>query len=161
MKKRTKWILLSILIVLLLLFGLHRYYVYILQDTWSEEKTAIQQAKQQSGIVEVVKTWKSVWDDVCWVVQGNNEAGEELIVWLPANGEAHEELLANGKSESQMRSIIKETLPGIKIVRLVPAIHDREYVWELFYKEKEHYYYQFFRFSDGSVLPDKFTMPNR
>ncbi|WP_110932530.1 cell wall elongation regulator TseB-like domain-containing protein [Paenibacillus bouchesdurhonensis] len=161
MKKRTKWILLSILILLLVLFGLHRFYVYIQQDTWSEEKSAIQSAKQQTGIISVDKTWKSVWDEVCWVIQGKNENGEELMVWLPASGEAHEELLSSGKSEQQIRSIINESLPGIRIVRLMPGIYENEYVWQLFYKEKEHHYYQFFRFSDGSALPDKFTLPNR
>lgn len=161
MKKRTKWILLSILILLLVLFGLHRFYLYIMQDTWNEESAAIQTAKQQTGIVSVDKTWKSVWDEVCWVVQGQNENGEELMVWLPEGGEAHEELLSSGTSEQQIRDIIKSQLPGIRIVRLMPGIYEGEYVWQLFYKEKEHHYYQFFKFSDGSILPDKFTLPNR
>lgn len=161
MKKRTKWILLSILILLLVLFGLHRYYVYVMQDTWNEETAAIQAAKQQTGIVSVEKTWKSVWDEVVWVIQGKNENGEALMVWLPASGDAHAEPLASGTSEEQIRDIIKEQLPEARIVRLMPGIYEGEYVWQLFYKEKEHHYYQFFKFSDGSALPDKFTLPNR
>ncbi|GAA0135505.1 hypothetical protein YSY43_23450 [Paenibacillus sp. YSY-4.3] len=161
MKKRTKWILLSILILLLVLFGLHRFYVYVMQHTWNEESAAIQTAKQQTGIVSVDKTWKSVWDEICWVVQGKNENGEDLMVWLPESGEPHEELLSGGTSEQQIREIVKNELPGIRIVRLMPGIYEGEYVWQLFYKEKEHHYYQFFKFSDGSILPDKFTLPNR
>lgn len=160
-RQKRKWIWLSILAALLVIFGLYRYFVYIQQDTWNQEDEAVQKAKQYASIVKVNKTWKSVWDQVCWVVEGVDESGETLMVWIPDSGELHSRKLSEGKSEQQIRAIIKEALPEIRVVKLDPGIYEGQYVWQLFYKEKEHYYYQFFHFEDGTALPDKFTLPNR
>lgn len=161
MRNRTKWILLSIIIVALVLLGLYRFYLYIHEDTWQAEKLAVQKAKAETTLVKSDEVWKSVWDKVCWVVEGQNADGEQVMVWLPDDGQAEEKLLSDGVSESQVRSIIKEEMPGISIVRLLPGIYDNEYVWQVFYKEKSHHYYKFYRFSDGKPLDEVFTLPNR
>lgn len=161
MRNRTKWILISILILALALFGLHRFYLYVQQDIWQEEDAAVRQAKEQTGLVSSTKVWKSVWDSVCWVVEGKDETGQEMMVWLPEGGEPIVKPLSEGVPESGIRKIIHSEYPGITIVRLVPGIYNNELVWQLFYKEKAHHYYRFFRFSDGGVLDEVFTLPNR
>lgn len=161
LRNRTKWILLSIVILVLVLLGLHRFYLYIHQDIWKGEKEAIQRAEQETGLVGAGKVWKSVWDEVVWVVEGKDADGQDVMVWLPVGGQAQSKPLSEGVSESQIRKIIQDDLPGISIVRLVPGIYNHELVWQLFYKEKAHHYYRFFRFSDGKPLDDVFTLPNR
>ncbi|MNZ47773.1 hypothetical protein D3C78_654990 [compost metagenome] len=161
LKKRTKWILLSILILLLVIFGLHRFYIFIQQDLWQGEKAAMERAKSEAGIVEVDQVWKSVWDEVCWVVEGKNEAGEDVVVWLLEGKEPTVKLLSEGVSESRILSIIHKDFPQVDIIRLVPGIYEGKEVWQLFYKEKAHHYYRFFSFSDGTPLSEVFTLPNR
>lgn len=161
MRKRTKWLLLSLLILLLVLFGLHRFYIYVNQDYWNGESAAVQQAKQETALVESEQVWKSVWDEVCWVVKGKDESGRDMMVWLRKDHAPEVRLLSEGVSEDQVRTIIKDRLPGIKIVRLLPGVYNDKLVWQLFYKEKDHHYYRFFDFSNGEPLEEVFTLPNR
>ncbi|CAM4290144.1 hypothetical protein HMSSN036_53060 [Paenibacillus macerans] len=161
MRKRTKWLLLSLLILVIVLFALHRFYIYVLQDTWASENAVIEQAKQETDLVQGDKVWKSVWDDVCWVVQGKDGSGREMMVWLREGHEPVVRLLSEGVSETRVRTIINESLPGITIVRLVPGIYNERLVWQLFYKQKDHHYYRFYDFGTGEALNDVFTLPNR
>ncbi len=144
-----------------MLFGLHRFYLYVHEDIWQGEKEAVQRARQEAGLTEAGKVWKSVWDNVCWVVEGKGEDGQKIMVWLPEGGQAEVKPLSEGVSESQVRKIIQDQYPGITVVRLLPGIYNNELVWQLFYKEKAHHYYRFFRFSDGTSLEEVFTLPNR
>ncbi|WMT42727.1 DUF5590 domain-containing protein [Paenibacillus sp. D2_2] len=161
MKNRTKWILLSIVILLIVFFGLYRFYLYIQEDIWQGENAAVTLARQETGLVESEKVWKSVWDDVCWVVLGKNADGVEIMVWMAEGKAAVEKPLSEGVSEQQIRKIIQDQLPGINIVRLTPGIYNNQYVWQLFYKDKSHHYYRFFSFSNGEPLSEVFTLPNR
>lgn len=161
MKNRTKWILLSIVILLIIFFGLYRFYLYIQEDIWQGENAAVALARQETGLVESEKVWKSVWDEVCWVVQGKNADGIEVMVWLPEGKAAVEKPLSEGVSEPEIRKIIQDQLPGINIVRLTPGIYNNQYVWQLFYKDNSHYYYRFYSFSNGESLSEMFTLPNR
>lgn len=161
MKKRTKWILLSILTLLLVLFGLNRFYIYIQQDLWNGEKAAVVRAQQETGIKDIDKIWKSVWDEVCWVVKGKDESGQDVMVWLQEGKEARVSPLSDGTTEAQITKIIHERFPAIDIVRLVPGIYDDKLVWQLFYIEKAHHYYRFYDFNSGEPLSEVFTLPNR
>lgn len=161
MKSRTKWILLSILILLLVLFGLQRFYVYVQQDKWGGEAAAIEKAKQESNLVQADKVWKSVWDKVLWIVQGSNDQGQEMMVWLEDGKEPQKRLLSEGMSEEAIIAIINQELPNAKIKRLVPGIYNNTLVWQLFYKQQEHYIYRFYDFHTGKPLADEYTLPNR
>ncbi|GIP20062.1 DUF5590 domain-containing protein [Paenibacillus sp. J22TS3] len=168
MKKKTKWILLSILIVLVVLFGIQRYYVYTMSDYWAEKDAAIIVAKQQAGLASVEHASKSVWDTVCWVIEGKSTSNQDIVVWVVDGKVDHQELAKNGVTLEQVRNKVKAELPDATIVRLVPGIYDKdpddtakEYVYQLFYKEKDHYNYRFYKFSDGQALQDTFTLPNR
>jgi uncharacterized protein YpmB len=161
LKKKTKWILLSTLIVLVVIFGLYRFYIYIHKDTWKDEQAAVLRAQQESGLHQVTKTWKSVWDEVCWVVEGKDESGQDMMVWLQDGKPARQSLLSDGKSLDQIHAIIVQKFPDLNIVRLLPGIYNNQFVWQLFYKENSHYYYRFFAFNSGEALDEVFTLPNR
>lgn len=165
MKRKTKWILTSIFIALLILLGIQRYYVYTMEDYWNEKDAAVIVAKQQANLASLTHASKSVWDTVCWVIEGKNTAGEDTVVWIVDGKVDHQELAKNGVSLDQIKNSIKSQMPDISIVRLVPGIFDqgagKQYVYQLFYKEGDHYNYKFYRFSDGQALPDTYTLPNR
>ncbi|OAB32576.1 hypothetical protein PMSD_16480 [Paenibacillus macquariensis subsp. defensor] len=170
MKNKKNIILLAIAIVIVILFGLYRYYIYTMQDQWSEEEMAIAAAKQHSDLIKVTRTEKSVWDNVVWVIQGKDKDDQSLFVWVPftkeykvdeTSGAIHSELLQNGLSESQIKAKILNELPNIKEIRLQPGLFNGNNVWQLFYWDQDHYYYRFYKFSDGSQLGEQYTLPNR
>lgn len=172
MKNKNRWIFLGIILFLLIVFGLYRYYIYVMQDQWSEKDLAINKAKQGTDIVEILKAQKSVWDkdSIYWVVEGTNKSAQNVMVWVKFNeknkpqegeGTVHEELVSSGISEAKMKAQIKNKLTGIEKMRLLPGVYNGEYAWQLFYKVKDHYYYQFYRFSDGEEIGTPFTLPNR
>ncbi|AJS58078.1 cell wall elongation regulator TseB-like domain-containing protein [Paenibacillus sp. IHBB 10380] len=170
MKNKKKWILLGIVIFLLILFGLYRYYIYIIQDQHSQETTAITAAKKNTELVKVTDTQKSVWDTISWVIEGKDKDQRDLMVWVQftednklASGlnAIHSELVENGLSEEQIRSKIINEIPGIEEIRIQPGMYYGEYVWQVYYLEKDHYYYRFYKFKDGSPVGDRYTLPNR
>ncbi|URJ51558.1 DUF5590 domain-containing protein [Paenibacillus polymyxa] len=173
MKNKKKWIAVAILAVILILVSIFWYYSYVTQDQVAEKNAAIIKAKQSGGLVSTTQTWKSVWDQVYWVVQGKNAQNENIMVWVPFqkvegqpnvpaadNSGVHTELLKNGVDEQKMTAIIQQQLPGVKIVRLQPSVFNGEYVWQLFYYDGSHHYYSFYRFSDGVATGVKYTLPN-
>ncbi|ANS74824.1 hypothetical protein AWM70_09650 [Paenibacillus yonginensis] len=161
MRTKTKWIWISILVLAAILFGLYRYYVYVMQDTWTQEDAAILRAKQEAGLVKTIGVTKSVWDDVCWVVEGNNASGEHIMVWLQDGQPPHTEQVTGASTKKAMQAKIKALMPNADVKRLVPGIYNGQYVWQLYYKEQDHYYYRFFSFSNGEALTEEFTLPNR
>jgi len=184
LKNKKNIILLVIAIFIVILFGLYRYYIYTMQDQWSEEDMAIAAAKQHSDLIKVTRTEKSVWDNVVWVIEGKDKDDQSLYVWVPfteehkfdevsgaiihseykvdeTSGAIHSELLQNGLSESQIKAKILNELPNIKEIRLQPGLFNGSNVWQLFYRDQDHYYYRFYKFSDGTQLGEQYTLPNR
>ncbi|WP_379162459.1 DUF5590 domain-containing protein [Paenibacillus sp. sgz5001063] len=172
MKKRRKWLLLGILLVLLLLFGLSQFYAYVMKDQWNERSAAREVAEARAGLTKVTKAQKSVWDEnsIYWVLTGRNAAGTDLMVWVrftrdgkPAGGDndVYAEELSKGMSEQKIRSVIATDLPGSSIERLLPGVYNGEYAWQLFYKLEGRYYYKFYRFADGSAIGDGYSLPSR
>ncbi|AWB44974.1 hypothetical protein DCC85_12590 [Paenibacillus sp. CAA11] len=161
MKNRTRWILVAIMAVILVFIGVYQYYIYVQKDTWKAEDAAILRAKKEAGLVQTTEVTKSVWDTVCWVVEGKNADGEDIMVWLDGDSAPHIELKSNGLSKQAMTNKVKSELPDARIVRLLPGVYEGQYVWQLFYKADDHYYYRFYRFSNGQPLSEQFTVPNR
>lgn len=156
--------------MIVLLFGLYRYYVYIMQDQWGQEDMAIVAAKEHSELVEVTHTSKSVWNNVVWVIEGKDQTNQNMIVWVPLTSDyvvddtseaIQSKLLKDGLSESQMRILIEKELPNIKESHLQLGLFNGTAVWQLFYKEQDHYNYRFYRFRDGTKIGEQFTLPNR
>lgn len=163
MKRKGQWIALGTSALLLVLFGLHLIYAYIMKDQWTEKRAAETAAKTQAGLVEITRAQKSVWDSqsIYWTLTGTDAAGQEMMVWVrfqpggqPAQGEntVHAEPLKNGLDEARMREVIAKALPQASVERLLPGVYEGEYAWQLFYKQEGHYYYQFFRFADGVAI---------
>ena len=63
MKKKKKWIWISLFALVLILFGLQRYYVHVTQDQRKEEASAVQAAQEQLGITSYDELRKYIWGD--------------------------------------------------------------------------------------------------
>jgi len=172
LRKRSNWVPIGIGVTLLLLFGLSQFYGYIMRDQWDERSAAKNAALTRAGLITVTEAQKSIWDEnsIYWVLTGKNESGADSMVWVRfttdgkvAEGDdaVYAELISNGMSEREIRSIIGNELPGISIERLLPGAYNGEYVWQLFYKKDDRYYYRFYRFADGTPIGDGYTLPNR
>ncbi|MFM9282151.1 cell wall elongation regulator TseB-like domain-containing protein [Paenibacillus jiagnxiensis] len=173
MKNRKTMIAYGVFIFILLLIAMYLYYSFVTQGPKQEESTAILKAKQTAGLVATDKTWKNVWANTYWVVEGTDAENRKMMVWVPfqsiKDGQdipqqgtegVHSELLQNGVSEEQMRTAITSANPDLEIVRLLPGVFNEEYVWQLFYKINNSYYYQFYKFADGSPVGTPFQLPN-
>ncbi|GGO04213.1 DUF5590 domain-containing protein [Saccharibacillus kuerlensis] len=169
MSKRTKMIILVILIVLILLTGAYLYYTLSLQERTKERNAAIASARSQAQLTEVKRADKWVWGEnsIFWVIQGTTDSGEEEYVWLkytsegtPAEGEnALRTLAVNGTvTREDMRSRFEAEYPDAKLVRMLPGIHNNQYVWQIFYEQNDKHYYQFYNLKDGSAIGEAFEM---
>ncbi|MWV44676.1 hypothetical protein GRF59_13740 [Paenibacillus sp. HJL G12] len=170
LKNKKLWITLVIVILILLGFGSYRYYIYVTQDMRADETAAILKAKQETSLVKVTDTQKSVWDTICWTIEGLDKENRPVMVWVimdqngkikSGDGAVHEEMLANGISEGKIKEKIKKEVPDLDKLRLQPGMYNGEYAWQLYYRSNDHYYYQFYRFSDGQSIGGPFTLPNR
>ncbi|MCJ8011043.1 DUF5590 domain-containing protein [Paenibacillus sp. KQZ6P-2] len=170
LKRKKLWIFLAVVILLLLGFGLYRYYIYVTQDMRADETTAVLAAKQETSLVTVTDTQKSVWDTICWTIEGLDKENRPVMVWvtMDENGKVkhgkeavHEELLSNGVSETQVKQKIQKEVPDVAELRIQPGMYNGEYAWQLYYRSQDHYFYQFYRFSDGQSIGGPFTLPNR
>lgn len=170
-RNRKKWIYISILAVLLILFGLYHFYVYIMKDQWAERDLAVSIAEQQAELISVTKTQKSVWgeDSIYWTIEGLNDENKPIMVWVqfgmdhkPVNGKnsVHSELIENGVSEDEMYAKITSELGNIEIIHLQPSYYNKTYVWQLFYKQDGNYVYRFYQFSDGTEIGNGFQLPD-
>lgn len=161
LRARTKWWFISVVVIAVLLIGVYRYYEFVMRDTWTERDAAMVEAKQQAGVTKTIAVTRSVWDQVCWVVEGTKANGDHIMVWLVDGAKPHIETVNISQTPDTMKSRIEALMPKADIVKLVPGIYNSQYVWQLYYKEGDHYYYRFFRFTDGSPLTEEFTLPNR
>ncbi len=159
-----RWVLaiVSALLLLFLLFNL--YYRSTQQDIWQEENAAKRIAIEQAGLTEVDKATKHVWDQISWVIQGKDSQGREQMVWVVGDQATIEPVEAGIAKEKIEAKVLKDK-PDARIIRIIPGLLNGERIWEVFYSREESvrkYYYEFYRFSDGSFitiynLPSKFS----
>lgn len=163
---RKKWIVITLSVIVLIFLGLHLYYRSIQTDEWVKEDLAIQAAMKQTDLKKAEQVQKSVWADVYWIVTGPNAQNEELVVWVNQDGsQVHSELQSQGASQETIQDKVKSRTANADIVKMVPGTWEGQFVWQVFYKaadadDKERYYYDFYRFSDGGYLTT-YTLPNR
>ncbi|NGZ74281.1 DUF5590 domain-containing protein [Saccharibacillus alkalitolerans] len=169
MSKRTKIILLAVLIVLILLSGAYLYYTLSMQNRTAERSAAISSARAQAQLTEVERADKWVWGDnsIFWVVQGTTVSGEEEYVWLkytsegtPVEGKnAFRTLpLAGTVSRDDMKSRFEAESPDADLVRMLPGIYNNQYVWQVFYEQGGKHFYRFYNLKDGSAIGSAYEL---
>ncbi len=151
-----KWIIYSVLGVIIICSGLYMFYAAIQQDRWEEEQAAIVKARNESSLQAVKKVDKFVGQKTYMVIYGTNADDEDIIVWVGEENEVHESLASSGANENELKSLMMSRYDEPNILRMTPGKLDQVWVWEVFYTlEKDgeaRYYYDFYRFSNGEYL---------
>ncbi|QDH19478.1 DUF5590 domain-containing protein [Saccharibacillus brassicae] len=171
MSKRTKVILLTLLVVLILLAGAYLYYMLSMQGRTDERNAAIASARTQGQLTEIERADKWVWGEnsIFWVVQGTTASGEEQYVWLkytpegtPAAGEnAFRSMPVAGTiTREDMWDRAEAQLPDAKLIRMLPGVYGNQYVWQVFYEQQDTHYYRFYSLKDGSAVGEAFDLPD-
>ncbi|WP_058301628.1 cell wall elongation regulator TseB-like domain-containing protein [Gorillibacterium timonense] len=156
----TKITLLVLVLLGLILFLGYRFYLSVQKDIWTEEDVAIEMAMKQTSLKSVSRVDPFVGDTSMMIVQGADDQGRAMFVWV--SGEAvHTEYADDGVTKESIRSKTLEANPGAELLRIVPAVYNGEYAWQSFYRVKEEggkkLYYSYFRFKDGELL-DKWLL---
>lgn len=159
-----RWVLASVIVLLLLFLLFNLYYRSTQQDIWQEESAAKQIAMEQAGLTGVETATKHVWDQVSWVIQGKDSQGREQMVWVVGD-QATAEPADAGVTREQIEAKVLKDKPDARIIRIIPGLLSGERIWEVFYSREESarkYYYEFYRFGDGTFitiynLPSKFA----
>ncbi|EXX91172.1 cell wall elongation regulator TseB-like domain-containing protein [Paenibacillus darwinianus] len=146
--------MLGILGGVLILLLLNLYMQWILSGYWQEERAAERTALAETRLTKVTKTDKFVWDETAWVIQGTDQAGEGLFVWVTDNG-AEAVKAGDGYPRAQLKADVLRELPDAKLIRIRPGLLDGEKVWEVYYSRKmnvQRHYYGFYGFADGRSI---------
>jgi uncharacterized protein YpmB len=150
-----KWILYSILGILVIFAGLYLFYYAIQKDRWDEENAAIRQAVANTPLTQAEKAEKFIGQKTYMIVYGQNEENQDTIVWV-GDDEIHSELASAGVNKNQVKSFVMSRYDRPKVLRMTPGKLDQVWVWEVFYtlevNNKERYFYDFYRFRDGEYL---------
>lgn len=158
-KRPTAWSgwRLAIVIVGFLVFVAVVFALYVRSadgDYRGEQRTAIDRAKREAGLVSVQSASKHVWQESVWVVQGKDASGEDWFVWLRDAGIVKEKA-SDGLTEERAEAAFAAAHPGKKIVRMLPGWFADQPAWEIRYIDDEETSRQailFLSFKDGTEL---------
>ncbi|WP_172250484.1 DUF5590 domain-containing protein [Saccharibacillus deserti] len=170
MSKRTKIILLAVLVLLILLSGAYLYYTLSMKERTNERSEAVALAVSKAQLTETGRADKWVWgeDSIFWVVQGSTAAGEQQYVWLqytqegkPAEGKSAVRIMpaAGTISREDMWNRLETELPDADLIRMLPGFYNKQYVWQIFYEQAGERYYRFYSLTDGRAIDEPFLLP--
>lgn len=158
--KRLLAIVIACFIILVVTIIL--YYRTVQTPTWNDETIAKEKAIEAAELASVTDVTKHVWDSESWIVEGVDQAGEDVFVWITTTGteEAkteHEQTVkaSEGSRKADVKAAFHAMRPDSKLKRIQPGMLNGELVWEVFYTMDEgstKYFYDFYRFKDGSFI---------
>ena len=148
-------IVFSVLLTVLILFLLHRWYVSIHADYWEGRDTAVTKAVYAADLVEVTQAKAFSGERSWFIVNGQDEEGTDWIVWV-----SEEEIVVrqadDGISKQEAESYVMSRSGPVTIIHTIPGVWREELCWEVYYQKLESdgeiYYYDYIRFEDGELL---------
>lgn len=166
-RRRNRWfIAVMAFVVLILLIAASVMYVnYIYSDERVKEADILQRAQQEVPLTEVNGIEKSVWDEVVYVINGVNQEGKAVWVWVFPD-RVTSTPVSDSVDKETVKANIHQAYPDVRIVRLLPGYKDNQYVWQAFVRRPDEkgtrrYFYQFYSFSDGASLGEIYGLPNQ
>jgi uncharacterized protein YpmB len=152
---RTKFIVSAVFGTALILTLIIFFYNTLQASTWSEQTQAVQIAYEKTILAKASKVETFAGEQPYDIIYGEDKLGQKLIVWVGPAG-THTEYEADGISRDEVNQKVLRNDPTVQIVRTMPGKLFDDYVWEVFYKKpeegRERYYYDFYLFTDGSLL---------
>jgi Uncharacterized protein conserved in bacteria len=134
------------------------YYNTIQQPFWDSERPIRKQAKEAAGLTEVSSITKQVWDTTSWIVKGENDADEEIYVWLIGPEKNVQVVKATeGTDKAAVKQAVMAAKPDADIIRIQPGTLNGQLVWEVYYSQgsnPEKYSYDFYDFRTGKYVTE-------
>ncbi|MCM3627498.1 DUF5590 domain-containing protein [Paenibacillus glycanilyticus] len=153
-----RWLAVSFVALIAVIAIVIMYYNTIQQPFWNSENPIRKQAKEAAGLTEVSSITKQVWDTTSWIVKGENEADEEIYVWLIGPEKTVQVVKASeGAEKAEIKQAVINSKPDANIKRIQPGTFNGKLVWEVFYSQgnsPEKYSYDFYDFRTGTYVTE-------
>jgi uncharacterized protein YpmB len=145
-----KWIL--VIVGLLVLASWQAYYLYsgVQAKPEKKEAEAVKIAKKEENLVSIKNVEHFFKNETYYVVEGKNEKGTDLIVWVGNDKKVYSENAKKGLSEAQMINYVKENHDAKEIIDSRLGMEDEIPLWEVvYYDDQERYTYYYGYFETG------------
>ena len=162
-----RWLAVALVALVAIVGCVIMYYNTIQRPYWSEENAATAKAVEAAELTSVESATRHVWEKPFWIVEGINQAGEDIIVSVPdvkaEDAQAKQDIQVVKASEGIMKADVKRIFikanPDAEIKRMQLGIINNELAYEVFFTNKEGiYYYAFYSFKDGAFI-DQYRLP--
>lgn len=157
-----RWVFVIVASLLLLLTGFGIYFRDIQMSKWSETSEIEEQAIEAAELASVEKVYKHVWKTESWIVEGTNQAEEDVFVWIIKDEQPKIIKATDAISSRALAGAFAAEHSGAEVKRIQPGLLNDEPVWEVYYKAndsgKAYYYYAFYSFGSGNFI-DEYKLP--
>lgn len=147
----------------LLLWLAYRFFVSIHAEEWRKEADAVRLALEQTPLTKAERVQPFNFDVPYHIVEGIDEAGRAMLVWVGATG-IHAEYADSGITAEEARQKTMERAGDADVLRVKPGKMGDTLVWEVFYRRPENggnrYYYDYYEFKTGEPV-DTWTLSAR
>lgn len=150
----TKWVIFALIIVVVAIL----IFLTVLYNNIEKSKTngfgnAEERVIEETEVIEVEETMRYHGDTLHYIVIGNTEDNQSLMVFVPDDVE--DELTIIDQSEiipvESIRQSWQQACKNCEFINIVPAITDRNPLWEItYYDEAGRYVMDYVSIFDGS-----------
>jgi uncharacterized protein YpmB len=146
---------LAVVFVIALIFGF-RFIVSVQEGEWAIQRQAIQTAYEKTNLAKPNKVERFIGDKQYTVIQGEDQIGQPVIVWVGEDEEVITVKASDGITKEKVQEMVLSKDPDSVLLRITPGKLDDQLVWEAFYKKEtdqgERYFYDYYTFKDGALI---------
>jgi uncharacterized protein YpmB len=155
---RRNGFIFALIIAIILFISAVVYGIFLYMDLNEKRTMGYEETKRellnQTNLVEIFTIDNFNGEKAYHVVHGENESGEEKIIFYPLEGK-EKRITTIDQSEivpkEQMRGHWQQECINCQFVDITPALLDEEAFWELtYYDEKDRYVFDYRSIYDGS-----------
>jgi uncharacterized protein YpmB len=151
------WIWFACFVILFAAAACFFAYTTVQRPLWNQESRAVRAALRETPMEHAERTALSHGERAFVIVYGLDEEEKSLIAWVGEEGVEHFAYPEEATSEEEIAERWRAAHPEARLIRIVPGMLRGEYVWEVYYDQKEEpkgsrKYYDYYRFEDGDLL---------
>ncbi|SHF56121.1 cell wall elongation regulator TseB-like domain-containing protein [Ornithinibacillus halophilus] len=153
----VKWssLIIILLAILLLILGIYLYREMI-DNKSNGFSDAENRALQETKLTDVEKVERFHGKESYYIVFGNDESNNKLVVFVPIKNREKELLQLQEDEIISETTIIenwKSDCSSCELIKVVPGVVDEKALWELTYKDhKDNYFIEYRSIYDGKQL---------
>lgn len=140
-----KWLWITAIGVIVLIGIAVKIYLNATEPVAEAESRAIEIAKEETEITDIIEFSLYHGSKAYYVVQGSNKEGEKLIAWIPEKGGKIVVLRAeDGITKSEAINTLYNEVSPDEIIDVRLGIEKNNPLWEIYYRssnDKINYYY--------------------